>query len=262
MLPPRRVIIAFAASLVLHGILFSVLALTSAFEAVATPSPEGGLAASEPLEVVFQATPRAEEKQKMAFRVEEKEPPLLARMEEAAVERTQLDPASLKKSEEPPEHPEFLAAHHSSPSTQKPKARPQPTPVVSANQPSFRTANPALPPEPAAAEEESEEEIGVAAIGAWKKAVANAVGSRWDVYRRKKLDLLAVGSVRMKFTIDARGRVANVRVASNTAGPTNATYASRSISEAEIPPIPPDRLARLPDGRVEVEYTFTIYPAH
>ncbi len=270
MLPSRRVVIAFAVSLFLHGVIFSVLALTSQI-APATPRQQEEIA-DEPLEVVFQAAPPERAVEKMAFRVEEKEKeaqPLAMQME-IAVERTQLDPDHLKKSEKAPENAEFLASHHSLPGkAAKPQvtaALPRPTPVSPGQAPSFRTALPvpsteAAPPQENKSEGE-EEEGGVAAIGAWKKAVANAIGSRWDQFRKSKLDLLAVGSVRMKFAIDEHGRATDVRIASNTAGPANASYAARSIAEAEIPPIPPERLARLPGGRVEVEFTFTIYPAH
>jgi len=270
---PRRVVIAFALSIFLHGVIFSVMALTSALgPAKSAVEEKDEPTADEPLEVVIRAAPRLapdlpEPEEQLVVRVKEEE--AVMKME-AVVERTQLDPESLKKSETAPENPEFLAAHHSQAGKRKtasPPPQPTPVPNLKPGQPLFRTADSA-PPEPSPAPELPEpeggegEEGGVAAIGAWRKAIANAVGSRWERFRQSKMGLLAVGSVRMKFAIDAKGRVSDIRVHSNTAGPENAEYATRSIAEAEIPPIPPERLARLPGGRVEVEFTFTIYPAH
>jgi len=265
MFPSRRVLIAFAVSLLVHGIFFAVLALNS------QPAPalaDEAKPDDKPLEVVFQAAPKPEEEPPPVTVAPAPQAPLLMRMDLEA-EKTTLDPVHLKKSEKAPENATFLASHHSQAtraSKQVASPLPKPTPVDAARLPSFRTALPTPSPSPAtfagdeSAPEESEEG-SVAAIGAWKKAVANAIGTRWDEYRQSKLNLLAVGSVRMKFTIDARGRISDVRALSNTAGAANAGYAKRSITEAEIPPIPPERLARLPGGRVEVEYTFTILPA-
>ena len=103
-------------------------------------------------------------------------------------------------------------------------------------------------------------EVGIDAIGTWTKAVGNAVGSCWNFYRQSKMDLLVVGDVRIKFLVDARGHVSEVGIITNSANPTNAMYAVRSVREAEIPPIPPERLARVPGGRVAFDVTLTILP--
>lgn len=167
--------------------------------------------------------------------------------------------------------------------------RPTPIPRVSAATPQFRTTLPSPTPIAVArnvAQQESasgaspspsatppagkpqgangdEDEVGVDAIGKWNKSVANAVGSVWTFFSLQKSDLLVDGDVRVKFLIDAGGHVSEIRIVSNTANPTNAMYAVRSVREAEIPPIPPERLARVPSGHVEITYTFnkfTILP--
>ena len=140
--------------------------------------------------------------------------------------------------------------------------RPTPLPVSPTPAPPGSTPTPA-PDEVEAVAAEPDATVDPEAreaIGAWRNAVGSAVGSCWNFYRQSKLDLLAVGDVRIKFVIDAKGHVSDLRILSNTANPTNAIYAVRSVKEAEIPPIPPERLARLKGQRVETELTFTIYP--
>ena len=140
--------------------------------------------------------------------------------------------------------------------------RPTPLPVPQAS-PTPAPAPPvdASSPAPANSGDNGLEDPGAnEAITAWKNAVGNAVGSCWNFYRQSKLDLLAVGEVRIKFVIDARGHASDMRIISNSANPTNAIYAVRSVKEAEFPPIPPERLGRLRGQRVEIVLTLTIYP--
>ena len=141
--------------------------------------------------------------------------------------RTELDPENLQSSEQPPEEPIALAAHDSQ-------------------------AAPDLEIAPAGTEE-----LGIDALGHYGKAVANAIGARWE--RLRQQTALAVGVVRLQFTLDAEGRASGIRVLANSAAEANAAVAIRAVQEAKIPPIPPERLAQLPDNRAEIVYSFTNY---
>ncbi len=250
---------------------FTALALAPG-PSEAEPEPE------VPLEIVI--TPRPpepeEEAAATAQRVPEPNDPALALPSLGAnAERTELDSLNLRRSETAPQNTTRLAAHHalagrmrgSAPAlpapTPLPRAdaagAPRPTPAPRAPQAAGGVSLAAVAGEAEAADGEGEGG-GEAAIGAFRKAVSNAIGVRWDHYRRTKMALLGVGSVRIKFAIDARGKVSNLRVTTNTAGPEAALSAVRAITEAEIPPIPAERLARLPNGRLEVEYSFTLFP--
>lgn len=97
-------------------------------------------------------------------------------------------------------------------------------------------------------------------LGRYRKAVADAIGSRWYYYVNQRMDLITVGDVRIKFQVDQHGGVQNLSILSNTANETFANYCVQSITQAKVPPIPPDLVPKLDEGRLEIEYTFTIYP--
>jgi|SRR5579862_465388 len=97
-------------------------------------------------------------------------------------------------------------------------------------------------------------------LGRYRKTIADAIGSRWYFYINQKMDLITVGSVHIKFYINERGRVEDIKILSNSANGAFGDFSVQSVSEAELPPLPPDLAPKLQDGRLEVDYTFTIYP--
>lgn len=97
-------------------------------------------------------------------------------------------------------------------------------------------------------------------LGRYRKAVADAIGSRWYYYVNQRIDLITVGAVHIKFFIDREGKVQNLRILSNSSNETFANYCVQSVTEAKVPGIPPDLVSKLEDGRLEIQYTFTIYP--
>lgn len=97
-------------------------------------------------------------------------------------------------------------------------------------------------------------------LGRYRKTLADAIGSRWYYYVNQRMDLIAVGDVHIKFFVNDKGRIEDVKILSNTANDTFGTYCLQSITEAQIPPPPPDVASKLHDGRLEVEYHFNIYP--
>lgn len=95
-------------------------------------------------------------------------------------------------------------------------------------------------------------------LGRYKKALSDAIGSRWYYYVNDAMDMVSMGTVQMRFTVDAAGKVQNVRVLNNTANEALASVSVRSIIEAEIPPIPKDIAPSLAGGQLEVDYSFSI----
>lgn len=149
-----------------------------------------------------------------------------------------------------------------------------PTPAV------MPSANPALlrprPEQPSSAYRPQEEETRMTGritnrgkssvnavatpLGKYKKAVYDAIGSRWYYYTAAKMDLVNIGTAQITADIDADGKVQNLRVVSNTANEAFANICLQSFQEADIPPIPPDLVQTLPDGRLSVDIAFYMTP--
>ena len=96
-------------------------------------------------------------------------------------------------------------------------------------------------------------------LGRYQKAVSDAIGSRWYYYMNKKMDLVSIGTAHIEAEVDARGHVQKLRVVSNNANEAFANICLQSFQEAHIPPIPPDLIATLPEGRMPVDFSFTAY---
>jgi len=236
-----KVAVASALSVLAHVVLFTVLALMPETAPVpASPAP-----VDPPLEVTLHATPTEIEPVPLN--------PVLPDPSKIHGMATQLDPEKLKKAEKAPEHASAIASHDSQATTAKnTQAAPVPTPP-----PPQDSALALQPMEPPA---DTPDAPGIDALGHYGKAVGNAIGARWEFYRKNQKYYLAVGEVRLKIDIDARGQVVEVRVLSNSADPSNAACAIRAVKEAKIPPISTERLAQVPGGRIEIEYTFISTP--
>jgi outer membrane biosynthesis protein TonB len=95
-------------------------------------------------------------------------------------------------------------------------------------------------------------------LGRYKKALSDAIGSRWYFYVRNEIGLLAVGTITIRFQVMSSGRVVGVQVLTNSSNESFAAISIRSIMDAEIPPIPPEVSELLENNRIEVDYTFSI----
>lgn len=96
-------------------------------------------------------------------------------------------------------------------------------------------------------------------LGKYTKTVQDAIGSRWYQYVRAKMDVASIGTAVVEAEVDERGKIANLRVRSNTANEAFANICLQSFQEAQIPPIPPDVAAVLPGGKLPLEFSFTFH---
>ena len=95
-------------------------------------------------------------------------------------------------------------------------------------------------------------------LGRYRKMVSDAIGSRWYYYVNEQLGLLNIGSVDIRFTVMPDGKVKSVQVLHNSSNESFASVSINAILRAEIPPIPPEVSKLLENGRIEIDYTFTI----
>ena len=88
-------------------------------------------------------------------------------------------------------------------------------------------------------------------MGRYKKTLQDAIGSRWFLYMDKQRGLVPFGSVRLSFVVTADGKVHNVRVVEGSNNGTLATISISAVTEASIPPMPPELATMLEGGRIE-----------
>lgn len=96
-------------------------------------------------------------------------------------------------------------------------------------------------------------------LGRYQKIVSDAIGSRWYYHTKRNMDLISIGTATIEAEVDAEGEVQNLRVLSNDANEAFANICLQSFQEAQIPPIPPDLVSTLPNGRLQVSFSFTLY---
>lgn len=97
-------------------------------------------------------------------------------------------------------------------------------------------------------------------LGRYRKAVGDAIGSIWYRYINARMSLLSTGSVKVTFEVAPNGTVENVRVHPKPTNSALEMVSIQSVWEARLPPLPPDLVPTLDQGRLEIDYTFTLYP--
>ena len=95
-------------------------------------------------------------------------------------------------------------------------------------------------------------------LGRYKKMLSDAIGSRWYFYVNEQMGLLTMGTVDLRFIVTANGKAQKVQVVRNSSNESFAACSVRAVVEAEIPPIPAELVPMLENGRIEIDYSFTI----
>ena len=97
-------------------------------------------------------------------------------------------------------------------------------------------------------------------LGVFKKQISEAIGSRWHYYIKQRNDLVTVGLARVTFFVTKDGRIQDVRVINNSSNDIFAFACKQSILEAELPAAPAEAFEAMKDGRMEITFTFNLYP--
>jgi len=96
-------------------------------------------------------------------------------------------------------------------------------------------------------------------LGRYRKALYDAVGSRWYYYVSRQGDLISIGTLRLVFSVDRSGHVANLKIVENSSNESFANVCLQSVLEIQLPPIPEDVADTLPAEGLDEEMSFTMY---
>ena len=75
-------------------------------------------------------------------------------------------------------------------------------------------------------------------LGRYEKVMKDAIGSRWYAYMEQRREMANIGTLKVHFVIDRRGKVQNLKIMENTSNETFANICLQAILEASLPPIP------------------------
>jgi len=101
-------------------------------------------------------------------------------------------------------------------------------------------------------------EANATPLGRYKKQVSDAIGSRWYYYVNSQMGLLNIGTVEIRFTVTPEGKIKSPLVLSNTSNESFASVSLASVVQAEVPPMPPEVAKLIENGRLEIDFSFTI----
>jgi outer membrane biosynthesis protein TonB len=165
----------------------------------------------------------------------------------------------------------------------KPSEPPQPTPITNSEQfalltrptPTVRPSVVPKPEQPRSAYRAQKRQTrlsgsitnrGASAVnaigtplGRYQKTLYDAVGSRWYYYVSRQRDLVSIGTLRLVFSVDRSGHVANLKVVENSSNESFANVCLQSVLEIQLPPIPEDVADTLPSEGLDEEMSFTMY---
>lgn len=96
------------------------------------------------------------------------------------------------------------------------------------------------------------------ASGAYKQRIVDLIGERWQAAVNRRIGLLQPGTVRVRFSVDAAGKIQGLRVAANSSNPVAGTITLNAISGVRLPPMPAAVAESLPGGRMEIDFFFSI----
>jgi outer membrane biosynthesis protein TonB len=72
------------------------------------------------------------------------------------------------------------------------------------------------------------------------------------------MGLLNIGTVEIRFTVTQEGKIKSPQVLSNTSNESFASVSLSSVVNATIPPMPPEVAKLVENGRLEIDFSFTI----
>jgi TonB family protein len=96
-------------------------------------------------------------------------------------------------------------------------------------------------------------------MAAYMKSVSRAIGARWNLLVKSRMDALETGSAKVRFRVAADGTVKQVVLENCTANLEFADLCLEVVRQAELDPPPPEALPLMKDDLLEIPFTFSLY---
>jgi TonB family protein len=96
-------------------------------------------------------------------------------------------------------------------------------------------------------------------LAVYMKQVSRAIGARWNLVIRSKMDSLETGSVKVRFKVAMDGVVHEVMLEQSSANREFSELCLDVIRAAELDPPPPEAAPLLKQGLLEIPFTFSLY---
>lgn len=96
-------------------------------------------------------------------------------------------------------------------------------------------------------------------LAAYMKQVSRAIGARWNLVIRSRMDSLETGSVKVRFKVAKDGVVHEVMLEQSSANREFSELCLDVIRAAELDPPPPEAAPLLKQGLLEIPFTFSLY---
>ena len=88
----------------------------------------------------------------------------------------------------------------------------------------------------------------------------DAVAERWyQLVNDRMSDLIKTESVKIHFYVTRAGKAITIRANGPNQNTVLSTISVQAIMETDLPPIPDEVASILPEGQLEVDYTFGLF---
>lgn len=98
-----------------------------------------------------------------------------------------------------------------------------------------------------------------ASIQVYQNEVVSRMNVVWRRLASKRIDQLALGTVKVEFRVEPSGTFSHFRVVSNSGNHALADVARWTVEQTRVPPIPAAVLAQLRRGYMPCDCKFTVY---
>jgi TonB family protein len=96
-------------------------------------------------------------------------------------------------------------------------------------------------------------------MAAYMKSVSRAIGARWNLLIKSRMDSLETGMAKVRFRVAADGSVREVMLEQSTANREFSDLCQDVVRQAQLDPPPAEAKTLLKNGLLEIPFTFSLY---